>query len=119
MSGLKEINHTFAAVGWGLLFIWWGIVILIDPLTIGMGAIGTGLILLGVNAARHLKGIPERESTTIYGIMFLAWGVIDQARRMLGLNEGVSWAAILIVIGVVAFLLPLLRQPKIAMKPEE
>ena len=41
MDRTKKLNHRFASVGWGLLFIWWGVVIMVDPLTIGMGAIGT------------------------------------------------------------------------------
>jgi hypothetical protein len=112
MSSLKDFNHTTAAIGWGMLFIWWGIVIIVKPLTIGMGAIGSGLIMLGVNAARLRKGIPDKGSTATMGSICLAWGILDQARLMLGLNEGVSWAALLIVIGVVVFLVPLLARPK-------
>jgi len=112
MSSLKDFNHTTAAVGWGMLFIWWGIVVMFKPLTIGMGAIGTGLILLGVNAARLHKGIPDKGSTTTTGIIALVWGVLDQARLMLGLKDGVSLAALLIVIGIVVFLIPLLARPK-------
>jgi hypothetical protein len=112
MSSLKNFNHTTAAIGWGALFIWWGIVILFKPLTIGMGAIGTGLILLGVNAARLHKGIPDKGSTTTTGLIALAWGVLDQARLMLSLNGGVSLAGLLIIIGIVVFLMPLLARPK-------
>ena len=72
------VNHTFAAFGEGLLLIWWGVVIVVDPLTIGIGAIGSGLILLGVNAARWLKGIPTKRTTTFVGIVALVWGALDQ-----------------------------------------
>ena len=112
MSSLKNFNHTTAAIGWGMLFIWWGIVVMLKPLTIGMGAIGTGLILLGVNAARLRKGIPDKGSTATTGIIALAWGVLDQVRLMLGLKDGASLAAFLIVIGIVVFLVPLLARPK-------
>jgi hypothetical protein len=112
MSSLKNFNHTTAAIGWGALFIWWGIVVMFKPLTIGMGAIGTGLIMLGVNAARLRKGIPDKGSTATVGLIALAWGVLDQARLMLGLNDGASLAALLIVIGIVVFLVPLLTHPK-------
>jgi hypothetical protein len=99
MDSATTLNRTYAAVGEGVLLIWWGIVIVVDPLTIGMGAIGTGLILLGVNAARLLKGIPTKASTTAVGIVALVWGALDQA---LALRFWPSFAAMLIVIGVVS-----------------
>ena len=69
----QNLNRTFATVGDGVLLIWWGIVIMVGPITVGMGAIGTGLICLGVNAARMLNGIPPKarrpqlESSHWYG----------------------------------------------------
>jgi hypothetical protein len=82
MDRTKRLNHRFASVGWGLLFIWWGVVIMVDPLTVGMGAIGTGLILLGINAGRSWMDVPIRDSTTTWGIIFLAWGALDVARSL-------------------------------------
>ena len=113
MSGKKTFNHRLAKMGWGALLIWWGVSIMIDPITIGMSAIGTGLILLGVNAIRLLKGIPTRVNTTVVGIMAIVWGVLDQARFMLSLSIGVSVALLLIVFGLAELLTPLLVRPKI------
>jgi hypothetical protein len=100
MNDTQTINRSFARVGWGALFIWWGVVIVIDPLTIGMGAIGTGLILIGVNVVRTMKGVPTKDkaSTTAFGIIALVWGALDTALR---LNFGASFATLLIVIGLV------------------
>ena len=92
------LNHAIATVGLGLLFIWWSIVIIVGPLTIGMGAIGTGLILLGINLARLLKGIPTLGSTTALGLIALAWGVLE---TIFDPRWGVSFALLLFVIGVV------------------
>jgi hypothetical protein len=86
------------------LLIWWGISFAIDPITLGMSAVGTGLILLSANAARMLKGVRTVRSTTIWGIIALAWGALDQARSLLGMPEGVSIALILVVIGLVVWL---------------
>ena len=47
MDRTKKLNRRFASIGWGLLFIWWGVVVMVDPLTVGMGAIGTGPDLVG------------------------------------------------------------------------
>ncbi len=94
----QTMNRTLATIGWGALFVWWGISIMIGPITIGMSAVGTGLILLGVNAVRLLKGIPTNGSTTVVGIIALMWGALDHA---LALRFEASLAAMLIVIGVV------------------
>ncbi|MGZ9224132.1 MAG: hypothetical protein ACXW4M_01100 [Anaerolineales bacterium] len=108
MENTKTLNHNFATIGNGALLIWWGIVIMVDPLTIGMGAIGTGLIMLGVNAARLLNGIPTKGSTTVLGIIALVWGTLD---TVLDPSFELSFAIMLIVIGVVR-IASLLTGPK-------
>ena len=108
MENTKSLNHNFATIGNGALLIWWGIVIMVDPLTIGMGAIGTGLIMLGVNAARSLNGIPLKGSTTVVGIIALVWGMLD---TVLDPSFELSFAIMLIVIGAVR-IASLLTGPK-------
>ena len=100
MENTKTLNHDIATMGWGLLVIWWGISFIVSPITIGLSAVGTGLILLGVNAARALKGIPTNRSTTVWGIVALAWGTLDHA---LALSFETSFAALLIIIGLAIF----------------
>jgi hypothetical protein len=106
MENIKTLNHNLATIGNGMLFIWWGMVIMIDPLTIGMGAIGTGVIMLGVNAARLLYGIPTKGSTTVVGIIALVWGILDTALR---LTFESSFAIMLVVIGAVTIASLLIR----------
>jgi hypothetical protein len=108
MENTKTLNHNFATIGNGALLIWWGIVIMFDPLTIGMGAIGTGLIMLGVNAARSLNGIPTKGSTTIIGAIALIWGTLDTIYNP---RFELSFAIMLIVIGLVT-IASLLAHPK-------
>jgi len=98
MHTVETYNHYLATIGDGVLLIWWGIVLMIDPITIGMGAIGAGLIMLGVNAARMLKGIPTKSPTTTIGVIALAWGALD---TIFNPSSGASFAILLIVIGVV------------------
>jgi hypothetical protein len=98
MENNKVWNHNLAMIGWGALLIWWGTVIVVDPLTFGIGAIGMGLILLAVNGARRLKGIPTVGSTTIVGVISLAWGLLT---HVFSLHDEKAIAALLIVIGVV------------------
>src|SRR5512139_3973447 len=92
------VNHTIATTGLGLLLIWWSIVIIAGPLTIGMGAVGTGLILLGINLVRVVKGIPTLGSTTTAGIVALLWGGLEV---VFDPPLGTSLALLLFVIGVV------------------
>jgi hypothetical protein len=98
MENTNTLNHNFATIADGALLIWWGIVIMVDPLTIGMGAIGTGLILLGLNAARRLNGIAMKGSTTVIGIIALAWGLLE---TVFDPPAELSFALMLIVVGVV------------------
>ncbi|MDE3089852.1 MAG: hypothetical protein KGJ80_10780 [Chloroflexota bacterium] len=98
MNNAQTMNRTFAMIGDGALLIWWGISIMVGPITIGMSAIGTGLILLSVNLARWLKGIPTKGTTTAVGVIALVWGTFDHA---LALRFVPSFATLLIVIGVV------------------
>jgi len=88
MSSKKQYSHSVSIIGWGALLVWWGVAIAIEPLTLGMCAIGTGLILLSANAARILRGVRTVRSTTVIGIIALAWGALDQARSLLGMPEG-------------------------------
>ncbi len=107
MDNAKALNHTIATIGWGVLFVWWGISILVGPITIGMSAIGTGLVLLGVNAARWLKGTPTKNSNVPIAIIAIVWGGLD---TVLNPRFELSFAMMLIVIGVVV-MASLLKHP--------
>jgi hypothetical protein len=112
MGGKKAFNRNLARAAWGCLLIWWGVVILVNPFTIGIGAIGTGIILLGLNAFRWLRGYPPRGSTTQFGLMAILWGFLDQARSMLALPSGLSLALLLMVGGFSVLITPLFTRPK-------
>jgi hypothetical protein len=99
MDNAQTLNRNLATVGNSMLLIWWGIVMVVHPLTIGMGAVGTGLILLGVNAARLLKGIPTKGSTTALGTVALVWGALDS---VFDPRLEISFAMLLMVIGLVS-----------------
>ncbi len=113
MGNKSRFNHNLSAFGWGALLIWWGICFLFDPITLAMSAIGTGLIMLGLNAVRYFKGIPTVRTTTTWGIIALAWGALDQARTALGYPAGASFALLLMVIGLVVWGTVLLPQRQI------
>ena len=102
MENVQKLNHKFEAIAWGAFFIWWGITELFPSLPDGMGAVGIGLILLGLNAARSLNGIPASGFTTTLGILALVLGGLELARPVLHLPfELPVFAICLIVIGMV------------------
>jgi hypothetical protein len=102
----KRFDRGAATIGWCALLAWWGVSILIDPISIGMSGIGTGIIMFGVNIARLVAGLPTRRATTEVGAIALLWGAVDTALR---LGFWASFSVALIVIAAVSatsFLFP-------------
>jgi hypothetical protein len=101
MENLQASNRNLDTLAWGAFFIWWGITELFGSLPEGIGAIGVGLILLGLNAVRSAKGIATSGFTTILGILALVWGGLEMAGAVLSLPyELPVFAILLIVLGV-------------------
>ncbi len=102
MENTNKLNRTFEAIGWGALFIWWGITELATPLPAGTGLIGVGLILLGLNVARRSSGVATNGFSTIVGVLALVWGGLELAGASLSLPfELPVFAILMIVLGVI------------------
>ena len=102
MDNIQRLNHKFELLAWGAIFVWWGITELLQSLPDGMWAVGIGLILLGLNAARSLNGIPASGFTTILGILALVAGGLELARSVLRLPFDMPvFAILLIVLGMI------------------
>jgi hypothetical protein len=102
MNDTKSLNQTFETIAWGTLFIWWGFLELVQFLPEGTGAIGIGLILLGLNAARRLNRIATSGFTITLGILALALGGLELANAFLALPFEVPvFAILLILIGLI------------------
>jgi hypothetical protein len=101
MDNTQTLNRNLDTIAWGAFFTWWGITELLSFLPEGVGALGIGLIMLGLNAARSLKGIPTSYFTTILGILALVLGVLELAGAVLSLPfELPIFAILLITLGV-------------------
>jgi hypothetical protein len=115
MDNTQKSNRTCNAIGWGLLFILWGITILFDFVPFGVGVLGAGLILLGANVVRALNGLPARDDNTVLGILALSWGGLELARPILRqLFKFADWdwaifAILLVVLGTILLTRELLR----------
>jgi hypothetical protein len=101
MDTTQTSNRSLDTLAWGAFFIWWGITELFVSLPEGVGAIGVGLILLGLNLVRSMKGIPTSGFTTILGILALVWGGLELAGVLLTLPfELPVFAILLITLGL-------------------
>jgi len=102
MENTQTLDRSYEAIGWGALFLWWGLVELASFLPDGTFATGVGLILLGLNVARSLSGIATRSFTTTVGVLALVWGVLELAGVVFSLPfELPVFAILLITLGVI------------------
>ena len=102
MENTRTLDRNLETVAWGAFFIWWGITELFNFLPHGTGAIGIGLIWLGLNAARALRGVPTSGLTTTLGILALVLGGLELASSVMHLSfELPIFAILLIVLGVI------------------
>jgi hypothetical protein len=110
MDNTIKLNRNLETLAWGALFIWWGITELFPFLPHGTGAIGIGLILLGLNVARSLNGMPTKGFTTTLGILALLLGGLELANSILHLPFEIPvFAILLIALGVITLARELLR----------
>jgi len=102
MENTRKSNFDLEAIAWGAFFILWGIMEMFKFLPDGTGAIGIGLILIGLNVARSLTGRPTRGFTTTFGILALLLGGLELARPFLHLSfELPIFAILLLALGLI------------------
>jgi hypothetical protein len=110
MDNMKVLDRRYGTIAWGLLAVLWGVTILFDFIPFGVGLLGTGLILLGVNIVRSIYDLPTRTDNTIFGILMFAWGGLELARpilRILFKSADLDWvifAILLIGLGLTLFI---------------
>ncbi len=119
-ENIRSLDNYLEAAAWGLMFILWGVTILIDFIPFSIGILGTGLILLGLNGARSLKGIPTRPDTTTAGILGLVWGSLLLANSLFHLpfklNDWAICAILLISWGVIILVRVMVRTSKMGIQ---
>src|SRR4030042_4461816 len=114
MNTTHTLNRNFEAIAWGALFIWWGITALVPSLPKGTTALGIGLILIAVNVARRLSGLPISGFSTTIGVLALGGGGLGLAGVLLSLPfELPVFAILLIVLGMIVLVPELMRTRKI------
>ena len=102
MESTRKLNPDLGTLAWGALFILWGLTEMFKSLPEGMGAIGIGLILVGLNLARLWKREPIGGFTTTFGILALLLGALQLARPYLHLSfELPIFAILLLTLGLI------------------
>jgi hypothetical protein len=105
MENTRKFNFDLEAIAWGAIFILWGITELLPSLPEGAGAVGFGIILLGLNLARLWQGQPISGFTTTLGILALLLGGLELARPLLHLSfELPIFPILLLALGLITLM---------------
>jgi hypothetical protein len=101
MENTRKLNLDFEVIAWGAFLILWGITAMFKSLPDGTGAIGIGLILIGLNVVRSWAGRPISAFTTTFGILAFLLGGLELARPYLHLSfELPIFPIVLLALGV-------------------
>jgi hypothetical protein len=92
----QSLDHQFERMAWGLFLVMIGGLALVPGQIVPAGTwlVGTGLIMLGLNAARQMNGIRTSTFTIVLGIAAVVLGVA----QVVGTNLPI-FPLLLIVIG--------------------
>ena len=102
MESTSKSNLDFGTIAWGAFFILWGITEMFKSLPNGTGAVGIGVILVGLNLVRSWKGQPASGFTTTFGILALLLGGLELASPYLHLSFDLpTFAILLLALGLI------------------
>lgn len=94
ISDARMKTKRITAIGWGLFFIWLGIVLMLNA-SIGLILIGVGIISLGMQISRKYAGLETDGFWILVAILFVAVGIWELFDLKLPLMS-----LFLIVVGV-------------------
>lgn len=102
MENTRKLIPDLGTIAWGAFFILWGITEMFPSLPEGTGAIGIGVILVGLNLARLWKREPIGGFTATFGILALLLGALQLARPLLHLPFKLPiFAILLLALGLI------------------
>jgi hypothetical protein len=105
MESTSKSTFDLDAIAWGTFLIFWGVTAMFKTLPDGIGAIGIGLIMIGLNIARSLLGRPTSGFTTTFGILALILGGLELARPIFNLTfELPIFAILLLALGLITLI---------------
>jgi hypothetical protein len=74
-SDSSNLDRRLDQIGWGVFLIMIGAIWLIPSVPQGMWLIGTGVLLLGLNAVRYMRGVSWHRTWTALGLLAFLAGV--------------------------------------------
>ena len=98
----RELDHEIARVGWALLFIMTGGLLLLPGVPQGTWLIGIGVILIGAQFVRFLNHIPMWTFSLILGAVALLLGLAALA----GYVTSLEWFPIVLILIGLTIVLP-------------
>lgn len=104
MDRARIINRKLETIAWGVLLILLGVDFFVPGLLVpyGIGMLGIGIILLGLNLARYLSHIPVNGFSITLGVLTLIEGGAALARGLLGIQVKLPFfPTLLIGIGLI------------------
>ncbi len=102
MENTRKSTFDLGTLAWGALFILWGITEMFTSLPKGIGALGIGLILVGLNLARLWTGQRVSSFSLTLGILALLLGALELVQPYLHLSfELPIFAILLLAFGVI------------------
>ncbi len=101
MDDTRALNKRYETIAGGVFFIGWGVTAF-WRLPDGSSTLGIGLVLLGLNAARYLRGMRTSGFTITLGVIALFLGAADLLRALgIVTSELPTFPLLLIAIGAV------------------
>jgi hypothetical protein len=104
MENTNKPDPVLDTIAWGAFFILWGITEMFQSLPDGLGALGVGIILLGLNLVRSRQGQPTSGFTITLGVMALLMGALELAEPYLHLSIEIPVFPILLIMFGVSLL---------------
>ena len=102
MENARKFNTVLETIAWSALFLLWGMTEMFTSLPEGTGALGIGVILIGLNLVRLWKGLSMSGFTGTLGILALVLGGLQLAQPLLHLSfELPVFAILLLVFGLI------------------
>ncbi|MCU0521597.1 MAG: hypothetical protein MUF84_12990 [Anaerolineae bacterium] len=113
------LNRQLETIAWGCFLVLFGAYMLVPHTGIseGVWSIVVGLIFLGLNAARYVKGIRMSGFTTFLGILSIVGGIVQLLVPKLA--DGLEGAFLLIILGAFLILKPWAEKRRLFGKAEE
>jgi hypothetical protein len=101
MEETGALNRRYSLVGWGGLFVWIGAVAFLpgERLPFGLGLLGIGMILLGINLARRtIHALPVNGTDITLGTIALALGVAELFHSLVLIPIGLIAVGLVLLI---------------------